>query len=294
MNPRLIVAALLLFLVVSPLVVAEAAALDLSSPDTGFGFQNGNYLYFRDPVSVNVEQIASDNATYGDWVFVQEIGSSETFGFYATGVDVTVNTFFEGDILELSCVGSGSVQVQVGSRVAPTSISVYTGSYDNTNKIETITVSASGTTELVWGADVSLNLTAGWNLISFPILPYDTSFTSILSGVSYYQVCSDWNGSAYSVPTVAEAGKSYWIFVLSDTSVAISGTEVSSVTISLAAGWNMIGSINGETLSAATVFLASGYYQLDSWSNGYVVASTLEPGKGYFAFVLHSQSITLS
>jgi hypothetical protein len=34
--------------------LVEAGTVDLSSPSNGFGFQNGNYLYFRDPVSVNV------------------------------------------------------------------------------------------------------------------------------------------------------------------------------------------------------------------------------------------------
>lgn len=124
--------------------------VDLSSPINGFGFQNGNYLYFRDPVSVNVEQIASSNATYGNWVFVQQVGSNEIFGFYASGVDVTVNSFVVNDVLELNCVGVGSVQVQVYTRARPNSISTFTGTWVEATRVATIAVTSSGVCQLSW------------------------------------------------------------------------------------------------------------------------------------------------
>lgn len=143
---------LLVTLIIGSSLLVEAGTVDLSSSITGFGFQNGNYIYFRDPISVNVEQIASSNSTYGNWVFVQQVGSNEIFGFYASGVDVTVNSFFVNDILELNCVGSGSVQVQVCARAKPNSISTFTGSWDLTNKVATVAVTSSGVTQLSWAS----------------------------------------------------------------------------------------------------------------------------------------------
>lgn len=144
----ILIIAFLFTLLVFPL--NTISSLDLSSSDCGFGFQNGSYIYFRDPISVSVEQIASSNATYGDWVFVQKDGSSEIFGFYSTGVNVIVNTFFIGDILELACTGVGTVKVQVCTRSAPSSVSGTTSLFDQTNRIAVIDVTSSTTVQLNW------------------------------------------------------------------------------------------------------------------------------------------------
>lgn len=150
MKKTILLTVLLFTLVIGSSLLVEAGTVDLSSPITGFGFQNGNYIYFRDPISVSVEQIASSNSTYGNWVFVQQVGSNEIFGFYASGVDVTVNSFFVNDVLELNCAGSGSVQVQVCARAKPNSISTFTGNWDATNKVATVAVTSSGVTQLSW------------------------------------------------------------------------------------------------------------------------------------------------
>ena len=66
--------------------------------------------------------------------------------------------------------------------------------------------------------DTSLELSAGWNMVSFPVIPDDASFSSIFSGVSFYQVLT-WDGSSYVTPAVAEAGVGYWVLVLEETTV---------------------------------------------------------------------------
>jgi hypothetical protein len=33
----------------------------------------------------------------------------------------------------------------------------------------------------------NLTLTAGWNMVSFPVIPSNTSFSSMFSGVGYYR-----------------------------------------------------------------------------------------------------------
>ncbi len=44
-------------------------------------------------------------------------------------------------------------------------------------------------------------LSAGWNMISFPSIPDNPSFSSIFSNVSFYQVLT-WDGSSYVTPTL--------------------------------------------------------------------------------------------
>jgi len=68
----------------------------------------------------------------------------------------------------------------------------------------------------------TLNLTAGWNMVSIPFLPPDPSADSVLSKASFYQLVS-WSGTGYVVATEFEIGKGYWLLVLEDTNITITG-----------------------------------------------------------------------
>ena len=137
-----------------------------------------------------------------------------------------------------------------------------------------------------------MELSAGWNMVSFPCLPDDVSFSTIFADVGFYQVLT-WDGSGYVTPSVAEAGVGYWILVLEETTVTIENANpVTSYTKSLPPGWSMIGSIYQETVDASTVF--PGFYQLLTWDgSGYVTSTTIEPGKGYWALVLETTTIVV-
>jgi hypothetical protein len=130
------------------------ATLTVSSPITVFGFQNGSYLGFRDDIIFDVHyQEASSNATFPSYLFLQEQGTSELFGFYlSSGVNVTVNSFFDSNILELNCIGAGTINVYTPLRTAPTSFSgASLATFDTANKIVTITVSSSSIVQLNYG-----------------------------------------------------------------------------------------------------------------------------------------------
>ena len=139
----------------------------------------------------------------------------------------------------------------------------------------------------------SVELLAGWNMVSFPVLPDDSSFSSIFGDVGFYQVLT-WDGTSYISPTVAETGVGYWVLVLENTSIAINEPNpVTGYEMDLPAGWSMIGSIYGVTVDASSVF--PGFYQLLTWDGtSYVTSTTIEPGKGYWALVLEPTTITVS
>jgi predicted esterase len=86
----------------------------------------------------------------------------------------------------------------------------------------------------------SLHFDAGWNMVSFPVIPSNTSFASIFNGVGYYQVLT-WSGTSYMTPTNAEAGRDYWALVLSATILNVTGTPLESYELDLSVGWTMIG-----------------------------------------------------
>jgi hypothetical protein len=140
-------------------------------------------------------------------------------------------------------------------------------------------------------APATLQLQAGWNMVSFQVTPDNTSFSSIFNGVGYYQVVT-WNGASYVTPTDAEAGRGYWALVLTPVQLNLTGITVINYELDLPAGWSMIGGLHGKAVNANDVFPS--YYQLVTWSGtSYATATTIEPGKGYWALVLVPTHITV-
>jgi hypothetical protein len=163
--------------------------------------------------------------------------------------------------------------------------------YDSTSKIARFNATfSSGAGRIVVDWDhYELHLEAGWNIISFPVIPSNPSFSNIFKSVDYYEVLT-LDGTGYATPSTAEVGYGYWVFVLSAITLNITGTPVESYERDLPAGWSMIGSIYNTTVDAGTVF--PDWYQLLIWTGtGYVSATTIEPEKGYWALVLTSTHI---
>jgi len=67
-----------------------------------------------------------------------------------------------------------------------------------------------------------LSLTAGWNMVSLPFLPSDPSAQSVMSGAGFFQLVT-WSGTSYVTATEFELGKGYWLLVLEDTNITITG-----------------------------------------------------------------------
>jgi hypothetical protein len=88
----------------------------------------------------------------------------------------------------------------------------------------------------------TFRLWAGWNMISFPVMPDDKDPHSIFPGdytmfkwnavIKQYVLCTDEN---------IENGVGYWVYVFAAENVVVSGTPVNSLTLPLSAGWNLIG-----------------------------------------------------
>ena len=139
-------------------------------------------------------------------------------------------------------------------------------------------------------ATVKMELYAGWNMVSLPVEPTDLTANSVLDGVEYYQLVT-WSGSGYIDVTSFEGGRGYWLLVLQDFNVSVTGTPLSEVNLTLQPGWNMVGGPN-STVSAANIF--EDYYQLVTWSGtGYLDSSEFEPGKGYWALVLVETDVSI-
>ena len=163
-----------------------------------------------------------------------------------------------------------------------------TGNYTFPDVTEAHSISVTST---LTPANSLISLSAGWNQVSFTVIPSNPSFSSILNGISGYEV-STWTGTNYTTPTSAVAGQAYWIFVPTNQTVSITGTSSTTCTVDLQEGWNMIGSVYGQSIAASSVF--SGYYQLVTWTGtSYQTATTIDDGQGYWVLVLQATDVTL-
>jgi hypothetical protein len=98
----------------------------------------------------------------------------------------------------------------------------------------------------------TLNLWAGWNMISFPVMLDNKNPHSIFPG-DYTMFRWDAENKRYVLCTDEniENGVGYWIYVLENENVVVSGTPVDSLALSLSAGWNLIGSPLGGASMAS-------------------------------------------
>lgn len=234
-----------------------------------------------------------------------DAGNTNPYSFNVGTSNHKIDAFFKQEVytLTVSIVGSGAVTLNnsgpyhYGDATLLTAVPANGWSFQqwsgdltgSTNPAELI---MTGNFSVTANFAYQLPLNVGWNMISFSVIPTDTSFSSIFTGMSYYQVLT-WSGTNYVTPTNAEVGRGYWVLALSPTTLNLTGLPVQSYELDLPAGWSMIGSVYNNTVDGGTVF--PGYYQLLTWDGGkYVDSTTIVSGKGYWALVLEPTHIVVA
>jgi len=172
----------------------------------------------------------------------------------------------------------------------------------------------------------SIPLKSGYNLITLPVIPQDTSIESVLSSIiSNVQDVWEFDPSDtndpwkryrpgledYSDLTQMTAGNGYWIKVSSNTTLQITGEPISANTlIYLKQGWNIIGwpYQNSEEIITALSGLVFGvdYNQVSRFNSttgaqenflnqsGSDDFSNFNPNQAYYIYMLQDQTIVRS
>jgi photosystem II stability/assembly factor-like uncharacterized protein len=122
----------------------------------------------------------------------------------------------------------------------------------------------------------------GWNLLSLPVMPFKSRnrldvFPTAISRAFEYSV-------GYRSVDSLTVGKGYWIKFAVDQNIAIDGLNTTLDTVSVAAGWNMVGSISYRVPVASILQIPGGIVtsRYFGYKTSYTTSDTIIPGKGYW------------
>ncbi len=146
------------------------------------------------------------------------------------------------------------------------------------------------------GGDVTLDISHNddWNLIGLPLsvsdASYDVLFADAIEGTLYEF------DNGYVQSQVLEHGTGYWLRFDGAGSDAVTGGEISNLTLSLNADWNMISGIT-DVVDVSSIVDPGGIIvegTVFGFSNGYSQVTAIEPGNAYWLRTYEAGDISLS
>jgi parallel beta-helix repeat protein len=142
---------------------------------------------------------------------------------------------------------------------------------------------------------VDVNVAAGWNMVSVPVVADDMSLGTLFPDITL--PAYRFNGSYQSIAATdgLQVGIGYWMRFASPQSYQICGAPVDVLDITVSLGWNMIGPsaaaipVTSISSDPADILVPPVY----GYAGGYGQASTLQPGVGYWAKVDQAGTLIL-
>ena len=133
-----------------------------------------------------------------------------------------------------------------------------------------------------------------WNMVGLPLVVEDgnvlTIFPDAIDGTLYSF------GVSYILEETLENGKGYWLRFDDSGSSAITGGEITSLTMSMNEGWNLISGISStialENILDPWEIIIDG--TLFGYNGSYLYSENLVPGEGYWLRTNDEGDITLS
>ena len=140
-------------------------------------------------------------------------------------------------------------------------------------------------------------LKAGWNMVSIPVITCDKLVGTVFSGVAAVYTWDPVSRS-YVVPITIEPDTGYWVAVVADRTLTITGGSVTTWISDIKAGWNMIGApFNAASISdpndSPDGCVQPFAYWWDPVSKTYVYTTDIDPGKGYWVASVQDCTLTM-
>lgn len=136
-------------------------------------------------------------------------------------------------------------------------------------------------------------ISAGWNMLSLPVLPFNESkfnvFPPAISNAFMYD-------NSYVISNNLKTGIGYWLKFDSSQKIPITGGILTSDSIAMYSGWNMIGSISTPISIFSIASIPPGIQTSNffTYKGQYVISDSIEPGKAYWIKVSQDGTFILS
>jgi len=237
---------------------------------------------------VEVSDVLDANLTY--------VSSSASMGSYDSGV-WTVGDLGEGTSATLTIKATVVTAAQTTNTACVSALDQT--DWNSFNDSASVTLNVAATTA------VPVALSAGWNLISLPLIPANTSTNTILTGLDWTSIYY-WNGTTWvslnHTPNVGTLttmgdGKGYYLLINSAGTLNVGGVEIAAPpalppSYTVTNGWNMIGfkSVTAMKASAYLAAIEGKYTIMYRMVNGVFSAvrssDNMRPGEGYWIAII--------
>ncbi|MFI5253629.1 MAG: carboxypeptidase regulatory-like domain-containing protein [Bacteroidota bacterium] len=218
-------------------------------------------------------------------VTITSVGSNTPLLSGITGTDGSYN---------IAGLGTGNFNVYFQAP-GKTTTSVLAGIVYSNNTPTTTTLNAVLTNS---GGPILpglMNVQQGWNLVSDPVQGNTTNvaaiFPTAISAAYQYDP-----STGYAGVLQFNYGQGYWLKFFSAQGLNPAGSQRTSQTINVKAGWNLIGSLSAPVDITTITTNPSGMIHSPyfGYSHGYKNAVSLVPGMGYWVKVTSDGSITMN
>jgi len=269
--------------------IAYGADFDADEEVTLLNIESGNYLIKAFGFSVT--------------------GNPGHYDMQITKITSNISTIFNVVELDTSLLPAGELRTMNISWNVPVNITygtfeavLFIGPINASNCcIIPITLHYNSSTPIF-----SVDLQAGWNLISFPLEQADTSLTKVLSSIAgqydavkYYDatdINDPWKTHRVGVSTNdlvnVDHKMGIWINMLNPANLTVEGDEPTSTNIPLYAGWNLVSypSLTHDVVANALWGTGADSVEVFDPAEPYLIREVgptylMQPGEGYWVHV---------
>jgi|GEM_PF-3165735 len=245
-----------------------------ATPATGYHFTgwSGDTTESANPITVTVNSTMNITANFA----INQYGITATAGEHGSILPSGTTLVDYGTAQRYTFLANEGWKVD--SVFVDGSLVDSTEGYTFVNVVTTHTIQVTFTLAQV---TVQAQVQQKWNIVSVPVQTVSTLksflYPTSVSNAFYFQ------GSYISNDTM-QTGRGYWLKFNDAQTVSLTGFPISTLTIDVQSGWNMIGSLT-EAVPVATITsnppgMVTG--QIFGYNSQYSPTDTLYPGMGYW------------
>ena len=152
------------------------------------------------------------------------------------------------------------------------------------------------TAKLINRTTFSLKLEPGWNMVSLPLVPDNSSVYAVFGGIPTLDTMPvvTWEAPSFVKVEEIEPKIGYWVFTPSETTINVTGKPITNTTLILEAGWNMVGTAGMENLTISDIPNQVPQRPAVTWvAPSFVETDVIEPGKSAWVFVTTDTIVTM-